>query len=61
MTDFDHRLTPEGRQGFLAAIDYIHLAGQMSVDPLERGVISGLVRALRRKADMEYPIGSADR
>jgi hypothetical protein len=29
----------------------------MSIDPVERAVIGGLVRALRRKADTEYLIG----
>lgn len=57
MNEFDHRLTPEGREGFLAAISYITLAGHMSMDPVERGVIAGLVRALKRRADAEYLIG----
>lgn len=54
---FDHRLTPEGREGFLAAISYITLAGQMATDRTERETLAALVRALKRKADSEYLIG----
>lgn len=56
-TEFDHRLTPEGREGFLAAIAYIRLAANMATDPQELGVLIGIARALQRKADQEYLIG----
>jgi hypothetical protein len=57
MSDFDHRLTPEGREGFLAAIDYINLAARMAMDSRERATLVGIAGALRRKADQEYLIG----
>jgi hypothetical protein len=57
VSDFDHRLTPEGREGFLAAIGYVRLAANMAADPQERGVLIGIARALTRKADQEYLIG----
>jgi hypothetical protein len=57
MSDFDHRLTPEGREGFLAAISYIELAARRAMDPPERATLIGIARALRRKADQEYLIG----
>lgn len=55
-SDFDHRLTPEGREGFLAAIAYIRLAAQMSTGS-ERATLAGVAKALDRKADQEYLIG----
>ena len=44
----------------MAAISYLTLAGNMSIDPTERSIIAGLVRALRRKADAEYPAGGGE-
>lgn len=56
VSEFDHRLTPEGREGFLAAIGYIRLAAAMAL-PFEREVLGGIARALDRKADQEYLVG----